>query len=195
MEKGGTMSLLEQQIKELQLRKNKADLYKLVLEEIQTNPKKEAFAEVWEDVMTEFSEFVVSRVEEIENGQQKKAPGKPAELTEEDRDILKALATRAKERVNTPVNSNSGAFASDDITVPKNQPPQRNNAEAAKMARRNDMLLFAKDHKHLDRKRVTVHTPQGDVGGIVVGAIAPNLIIKTDTGHEVPVPPENITVE
>jgi len=186
------MSLLEQQIKELQQRKSKADLFKLILEEIQTNPKKEQFAEVYEDVMAELAEFVSGRVQAIENGEEKQPAKQPAELTEEDKDLLKALANRARERVSAPVQ-NTGAFADEDITVPKNPQPRANNSQ--KQAKRQDMLQFAQQHRHLDRKRVTVHTPQGDVGGIVVGAIAPNLIIKTDTGHEVPVPPENITVE
>jgi len=186
------MSLLEQQIKELQLRKSKADLFKLVLEEIQTNPKKEQFAEVYEDVMAELAEFVSSRVSAIENGEEKQPQKTPAELTEDDKTLLLALARRAKERVTQPEN-NGGAFANEDITIPK-QPSARPNNQA-KQAKRQDMLQFAQEHRHLDRKRVTVHTPQGDVGGIVVGAIAPNLIIKTDTGHEVPVPPENITLE
>lgn len=187
------MSLLEQQIKELQQRKSKADLFKLILEEIQTNPKKEQFAEVYEDVMAELAEFVSSRVQAIENGEERQPAKQPAELTEEDKDLLKALANRARERVSAPVQ-NTGAFADEtDITVPKTPQARPNNV--AKQAKRTDMLQFAQQHRHLDRKRVTVHTPQGDVGGIVVGAIAPNLIIKTDTGHEVPVPPENITVE
>lgn len=187
------MSLLEQQIKELQLRKSKADLFKLILEEIQTNPKKEQFSEVYDDVMAELAEFVSSRVQAIENGEAQKEQEKPAELTEDDKSLLLALARRAKERVTQPA-SNAGAYADEtDITVPKAPQPRPNNT--AKQAKRTDMLQFAQQHRHLDRKRVTVHTPQGDVGGIVVGAIAPNLIIKTDTGHEVPVPPENITVE
>jgi hypothetical protein len=190
-ESGGNMSLLEQQIKELQLRKSKADLFKLVLEEIQTNPKKEQFAEVYEDVMAELAEFVSSRVAAIENGEERQPEKTPAELTEDDKTLLLALARRAKERVAQPEN-NGGAFANEDITIPK-APARQQNPQ--KQAKRQDMLQFAQQHRHLDRKRVTVHTPQGDVGGTVVGAIAPNLIIKTDTGHEVPVPPENITVE
>lgn len=194
MEKGGgNMSLLEQQIKELQQRKQKADLFKLMLEELQTNPKKEQFAEVWDDVLAEMAEFVSSRVQAIENGETQKDENKPAELTEDDKGLLLELARRAKQRVNQPAQ-NTGAFADEtDITVPK--APARPQNNTAKQAKRMDMLQFAQQHRHLDRKRVTVHTPQGDVGGVVVGAIAPNLIIKTDTGHEVPVPPENITVE
>ena len=191
-ESGGSMSLLEQQIKELQLRKSKADLFRLVLEEIQTNPKKEQFSEVYEDVMAELAEFVSGRVSAIENGEERQPEKAPAELTEDDKSLLLALARRAKERVTQPEN-NGGAFTNEDITIPKTPARPQNNPQ--KQAKRQDMLQFAQQHRHLDRKRVTVHPPQGDVGGIVVGAIAPNLIIKTDTGHEVPVPPENITVE
>lgn len=182
------MSLLEQQIKELQLKKKKVDLYKLFLEELVTHPKKNEFSEVSEEVLAELKAFVDSQIDKIENGTTKEATKGPVELSDEDKALLLTIARRAKERV-VP---NHSTFASDeDITVPKApaKRPQQNPK-----ARNQDMITFAQEHRHLDRKRVTVHTPQGDVGGIVVGAIAPHLIVKTDTGHEVPVSPENITV-
>lgn len=193
------MSLLEQQIKELQIKKNKADLFRLILENIQTMPDDPKFSEVSEEVKNEVTTFLSDSIKAIEDGTP--APSKiplpsNAAFTEAQMEILRTVADRAQERsvVPTTPKANTGAFASDDedITQParrQNPPPQQ------KKTVHHDKIRFGLANRHLDGKRVKVFTERGEVGGNVVGLDAPHIIVKTDTGHTVPVLLDNIVVE
>jgi hypothetical protein len=183
------MSLLEQQIKELQLKKAKADFFKFLQQNLETLPVGEDFKEISGEVLAEMIEFIMHKIEEIESGKLT-PPKEEAEtlFTLKEANILKALAARAEGKTAT-TSTTSNTFGSDEARVPpKPETP-------GQKAKRQDMIQFALANRHLEKKRVRVITSQGEVGGVVVGMIAPNIIVKTDTGHEVPVDLDNLIVE
>lgn len=205
------MSLLEQQLKELQTRKEKIGYLREAISalEMLKVPKEgdEPAIEARKQTVEDVTNFVNSLISSLEDG---KAPVKTqtqevaagGQFSEEEVQILKDLVVRAQNRNPAPpppqqrnrtVPQNSGAFQSDedaeasvDLTKNRPQPPAKKG---------QDILQFAMSHRHLDGKRVTVTTKNGKVGGVVRGMLMPNIIVQTDTGHEAHIPPEQITVE
>lgn len=201
------MSQLEDQLAELLRKKETVDIYKSLAKEIEKSPSfSNVDVSLVEVILGEIAVFISGRVTEIETGQKSQSAGDVLVdfFTPEEVDILKEVAARTLQRMEAPpqqINKPrrapvaSGAFADDDeMEAPplrQNRPVQRT---PPKKAVNQDIVAFAMAHRHLDGKRCTVATRNGDVGGKIVGTEAPNLIIQMDTGHTIKAEPENVTV-
>lgn len=189
------MNLLEQQLKDLQTKKEKITYLKEVIQALELLGKpdegNEPATEARGQVIAELTEFITNQVAAIESGNTIQivptTQTSVGQFSEDDVATLKMVISRTRAKYQESLNTNT--FANEDITVPPKV------VIPAKKPKTTDMIRFAMENKHLERKRVIVHSKNGDVRGIVVGLLAPNVIVQTETGHEVPVDLENITVE
>lgn len=190
------MSPLEEQIYALQIQKKKADLLRHLLLNLQTLPL-DAFKEVSEEVVGEVAQFINLKICDIELGKPveptlKEMGDIPSPFTTEEVEILKTIAVRAQNRTPTPpTNANAGAF-SDETKQPE---APKKPMTPSQRARTQDKIQFALANRHLDQKRVTVQQGPNQVGGTVVGLDAPFVIVRTDTGHTVPVELDHLITE
>lgn len=194
------MSLLEQQLKELQTKKAKIAYFREALAALdllsKPNEGDESSAEARNQAIVDLTDFIDAQIKLIEEGK----PQTPAEKEEapvagqfsaDEVVVLKQLAARAQGRTPpTPPQQNNpvqpSAFGPED-GAPAQKP--------AAPKKQQDVLQFALAHRHLADKRVIVKTKDGEVGGTVRGILMPNIIVVTDTGHEAAVPPETIRLE
>lgn len=70
----------------------------------------------------------------------------------------------------------------------KTQVPQNNSDEPT------DPLKFLLKYRHLEGKKVSFDTKNGEVTGTVKGMVTPHLRIETDTGHVASVRPTDIRI-
>lgn len=195
------MSFLEQQLRELQIKKHKISYFRLVLGLLSATEGSEEETEAQKQAIEELTQFINARVEAIESGKEaaksESSEAASSQFSEEEVVILKQIVDRALNRQAPQTkafwdqDANKGAFASDDAPP---QAPKKPESPGQK-AKRQDKIQFALANRHLDGKRVTVIQNGNQVGGKVVGLDAPNVIVKTDTGHTVPVDLDNLMVE
>lgn len=173
---GYYMSKIDDQIRELQLRKTKIEFLEHILKSAQDYDHV-GFKEVKEEVVSRLEKFVNDSIEEIESGVSG-SNGSSGELTQEDIQVVKMLAQKAKNKINNTTTR-----------TPPAQPKQKPVADP------NDKLNFALNNRHLADKRVSVANNENmQVHGKVVGLDAPNVIVKTDTGPTIEVPITNISL-
>lgn len=189
------MSTLEEQIAALQFQKHKAELFKNMLKLIADLQVEEQFKEAFNEAFLEVNDFIKSKIDSIESRKAVQAVTEETSFTADEMNILRAVIARASQLTlgNPPAQpaGANGAFANEDDPQP---PPRRPNPVNRKDTTQ-DKIRFAMANRHLDSKRVTVITNNGTIGGKVVGIDAPHIIVKTDTGHTIPVDLENITLE
>lgn len=210
------MSPLEQQLKELQTKKHKIAYFQEAIQSLdllgKPNEGDTERTDARLQVVQELIDVIHSKIAEIESGQNTVVSGPIGTFTQEEVEILKTLAGRALERQpqyeNVETNSvvmaipkkrsvspNNGAFADDDDQEEPQRPQKTQPPRLPPQKRPQDKVSFALANRHLENKRVTVRTRDGQVGGVVTGLDSPNVWVKTDTGHTVPVPLEHLTVE
>jgi hypothetical protein len=208
------MSQLEQKLKELKTQQEKAGYLRQVLTNLENlpksenNPQNEPAIMARASVIEELTEIIGERILQIENDETPntsvgvRIDGLPSDFSPEEVNVLKTLAARAMTRTPErppvqPRGNNSSAFASDDDDyTPPAPPPRPRQTPPTKHEQREDKISFGLRNRHLDQKRVLVVTKQGiQTAGIVVGLDAPNIVVKTDTGHTIQVPLENVTLE
>ena len=195
------MSLLEQQMQELKLRQRKASFLKVLLglldskiEYKDEKPSKEEI-EADKEISGIVMNFIQDQINHIENGTpMPHTSSAEGQFTPEEVSYLKDMVTRFVNRTLQTDSANAGE-ASAGGAPGIFRPQQPTQSQQPQRKGNKDILTFAMEHKHLNGKRVIVHTKQGKVGGVVTGADMPNLWVKTDTGHVVPVLPENLTLE
>lgn len=169
------MSKLEEQLKELQTKKLKADFFKNVKENLFAMvPKKEDGIEV--DVVNEIAAFIDAQVDMIESGEIKTTKEINSLFTTDEVEALKRIAGKV---LNKP-------------EVPNAFPNNNNNKALTKQERllqmtANDPIKFALKHRHLENKNVTVNNDGTIFNGKVVGLQAPNVVVETNSGQRIAV--------
>jgi hypothetical protein len=207
------MSLLEQQMRELQMRQRKVEFLKNLIGLVAPQPIKENemvpdfVAQAEQEISSEVQEFLKAKIDQIENGtpapSQEGLP-QQSEFTQEEVGFLKEMCARAGER---GITANNNVYADEEEEAPAPNPMERRRQNPgprprppqqapAKPKGQKDLVIFARENAHMHGKRVTVNAKQGRVGGVVTGVSSPGfLMVTTDTGHDVPVAIENITLE
>jgi hypothetical protein len=194
------MSLLEKQFQELKLKQRKAARLRTFLGLVQVaniaapeDAQEDFLADT--EVDTDIRNFLQSQIDFIENGKTLPAvaeAGTGLGLTEEELAFVKTLFQRAAQKGVV----SSGTYAEEaPENSPMSRPSQKKSNQPPGQKGNKDLLTFAMDHKHLNGRRVIASTKNGKIGGTVTGAEMPHLWIKTDTGHVVPILPENLTLE
>lgn len=195
------MSLLDQQLKELQVKKFKILYFQQILELLTLSPSNLVGSEqvekpAQEEAIKELTDFITTRISSIENGEPEKEL-KPFPqggfYTKPQLDMLLELANRALERtkpLQPPKNDNS-TFGSDEEEFVS---AKQVNSKKKPVRSGHDVLAFAMQYRHLDQKTCSVTTKNGEVAGKIVGTEAPFLVVQTETGHTIKVPPESVIV-
>ncbi len=198
------MTLLEQQLAELQAKKNRVDEFKILIAKITDSPNTTT-------VSKEVIEFIEKRITAIESGSDVLGIDTPVatlSFTDDEVGVLKQMANKIlTNKVSPPVpiqnpeikdrtTHASGAFGDEETEeLPPKRPNPKQPTQPPKRAANQDKISFAMAHRHLAEKRCTVVTATGNkVGGKIVGMDAPYLVVQTDTGHAINVPPEEVTV-
>lgn len=217
------MSLLEQQLQELKLKQRKVALLKTFLELVESPTKTDekltaAEAGADQEVIADLQSFIQQRIDAIENGtpapSQEALPEGALILSQDEIEFVKEMVARASER---GITANQGVYADEEQDDVDQAPPQRGPMDRPQRPRQpqgpqqrprppqpapqkpkgqKDLVIFARENAHMHGKRVIVQAKQGKVGGVVTGVSAPGfLMVTTDTGHDVPVAVENISLE
>ena len=165
--------LIEEQIKSLLRVKAKVDLYKKIISTIEA--EKSSKSEEQEALNSEF----------------------PGLLNEFCGEILTFCSKRVDDLGNMRKESPSAVTIVDQPQIPmQSQPVAQVQAPAAptEEVEPTDPLKFLLKYRHMDGKRVTVTTRDGNVEGTVRGMVAPNIKVETDTGYIVGVPPRTVKI-
>jgi hypothetical protein len=200
------MSLLEQQMQELKLKQRKVALLKTLIGLMEPTQDKNRTADELQadtEVLTELKNFTQALIDNIEEGKPLPQAGPANSIFSEDEvEFLKDLYARAAQRgvAAQPTAAGQGAYrddAEEEAPVPQRRPGPRPPAPPQNKIRpQKDLVAFAQEHRHMNGKRVIINTKQGKIGGVVTGVAGPGMLqVSTDTGHNVPVSPENITLE
>lgn len=175
------MSKIDDQIKELELRKKKISFYYAVKAFVVNNKD---FPETKKSVESQVVKFIATQIEAIENNATEdlsKTAFNKAEVK-----VLKDMAERVVSRTSSSTLTDTNKQLSQKPQISKS-PPNNNMPQ-------QDKLSFALANRHLDSKKVQVITENGNVSGTVCGLDAPNVVVKTDTGYTVEVPLDKIIV-
>lgn len=164
------MSKLDDQLKELQRRKAKIEMY--IAFKKRGAPVSDTYKDIASEVKDEINSFIDNKIALIESNEIEQ----PVDVfTDAEVKILKGLANRAAERAKEPTVKTP--------SKPKEKKP---------VAETQDVLSFALKYRSWGGKTVTVE----NAGlGKVVGMEAPNIIVKLEANAmTVKVPPENISL-
>lgn len=164
------MSLLDDQIKELQIKKLKSELLqsvKLVIAAMSPD----RFQEIFEEVVGEVKTFIDNQINAIESGISLK--NNTIEIfTPDEVNTLKLLSAKASAQLNSvPQNKPE--------VPPKPVPPPQ------------DKISFTLQHRPLGGKHVNVENAGK---GIVVGLDSPFILVKLDSGQTIQVTSDKITL-
>lgn len=199
------MSKIQDQIRELQVKQKKIDYVSYISDLLKNDKHCIDFKDVKEEILNKIDPFLVTLIEEIENGgatQKVANPTATGPLTADETQIARALIAQAASRIaGTPAaaapqrparKSNSGPFATADGSAP----PTGATGQKAGGLGTHDKMAFAMDNRHLGGKRVQVMNDKNiDLRGEVVGLDAPMVLVKTDEGPTIEVPLERIALE
>jgi hypothetical protein len=162
------MSKLEEQLKELSLKKKKVDYFKFLSDKL-VDIKNIEFKEVESEVKELLTQFISREINLIENGLEdtKKVskegdPSIPPIFDAESIKILNHLVEKAKHKFEKPIEQ------------PKESTPQKLPV--------SDKIRFAQQNRHLEGKTLTAKTLIGEVTGRVVGLDAPNILLQVTPG-------------
>ena len=170
------MSTIDQQIKDLLLKKAKINYLSYIADLIKNDTKCSDFKDVQKEVVDLIEPFLLQLMNSIETGTPVNTQ-KTEGLSESDISILKTLATKVVSR-KPQETQNAQPF---EKSVPKNEMSH------------TDKLNFAMNYRHLANKRVQVMNDQNAaIYGSVVGLDAPYVLIKTETGPTIQVPVEKV---
>ena len=161
------MSNIDKQIAELQRKKKKIEFLKHILNSVIDYTAKD-FEEVQPEVQDIMSEFINSKIEEIENGPKPQKKATPVQPTQND-----------------PM-----AGPGQKPAQPQAQPIPGNEKPSVQQ-----MASFALENRHLSGKTVTaVNAEGGEVKGEVVGLDYPHVLIRTDEGPVIKAPRERLKI-
>lgn len=172
-------SKIDEQIKELQLKKKKTEFLSHILASAVGYDHKD-FKEVKKSVVSDLEEYITSKIAEIESGESVEPTdvNDPSRFSDAQTEILQKIATRALLKEPGP---------------PKPQKPIKEATNEPVTA--PDKLAFALGNRHLAGKKVSIANDSNMIiKGEVVGLDAPNVIVKTETGPTIQVPIENISL-
>ncbi len=166
--------LIEEQIKKLQRIKAKIDLYKKVVANVQDElasvnqdaehkTLEQQYPGLLGEFCSELTGFCAGVIEQLGNGDSVPAATPPRRVPE------------AVEAQPEP---------------PKPKTPPATSVDDSEPA---DPLRFLMKYRHLDGKKVTWMTKDGQVQGVVRGMVTPNIIVETESGFTVPVPGRDLT--
>ena len=165
------MGKLEEQRKEIELKLTQIKCLEAIKKNLKPITEGEEFKSVSGEVNSWVEGYINSEIKLIEEGEPEPEPGESEDLSSEDTLILKQLVSQVKSKA----------------AAPKPVAPQLKPV---------DPVRFAMDNKHLDGKRVRIETKDGPIKGKVHGVNPSNqtLVIQTDTGYEIEVPPSQVSV-
>lgn len=184
------MNKLDKQIKELQLKKKKIELYNTIKSFVMKNKDKEKTTKEINDVKTEIqkevSKFIDSQISNIENNTDIKVVDNKINsiFCDSEIKILKNVAKRIFNKEKPVITKETNSPVTPNYTK-----PQTGVSDV------QDKFKFAMANRHLDSKKVIVTTVTGPMPGIVVGLDAPHIIVKTQSGATIKAAINNITVE
>lgn len=170
------MNPLEKQIKELQRKQKKVEIY----QEIADNLLKQTDSQTLE----------VLKIEQDYPGLIKEVCTEVISFLEHKRSILCELGhdvTVGNSPMTTDVAKEGAAT---QVTV---KPPETVK-QLVDPVEPTDPIRFLLKYKFLDGKLVNVTTPNGDVKAKVVGLLTPYIRVETETGYTVNVEPKHIKV-
>ncbi len=169
------MSKIDEQIKELMLKKRRVELLKTILHFVSATPSEDEFSEVRVEVVDLVKSFVDSTISMIEDAGKSSNPyleNEQASLSLEEISVLKEMVQKLKSK--SPGRAEAATSTFSEETEP------------------TDPLSFAQKYRHFDSKRVRVQTATGPVLATVVGLNTPQILVKTDTGYTVGFPPKHL---
>lgn len=184
MEVGEVMSKIDQQIKDLQLKKKKIDYVSYVADLIKNDTKCHDFKEVQKEIVGKIEPFLIDLISAIENDSEvvKKvdAANTTGTFSEQEAKALKAVADKLLNKQALPEQ-------------PKTQAAPQKPKTAKDEVSHTDKMNFALNNRHLASKRVQILNDQNaQIFGNVVGLDAPFVLVKTDTGPTIQVPLEKV---
>lgn len=172
------MSKLDDQIKELNLRKTKVECLAAVNKSLKdvTEKYKDAGAEV----KALIKGFIDAQINMVEEGVSPNIlePGFSAEEVSVLKQMINKIISKGATKpvaVAKPVENN--AFSKEPVTETSRAVAEANDHHA-----KADKIRFALQNSHLSNKRVKVEDGDASSEGVVVGIDAPNIIVKTDNG-------------
>lgn len=173
------MSILDEQLKELQGRKLKVEFFNLLKKNIGSisDPK---FKSVEKEVKDDLFTFIQAQVDMIEGGEVK-SKSEINELFNEDTvKTLLILAEKVKSKQTSSRQTQEPVKQADSL---------ENQLDYSKA----DKISFALQYRHLGGKDIKVSS-QGGAKGKVVGVDAPYIVVQLLNGQTVSVPPKDIMV-
>jgi len=169
------MSKIDEMIKQLQIKKLKADAYVAILE-LATSLDSSKFKAVKDEVISDLNSYVQLKIEEIEGGEEL-SPKKPdsavaSHFTPEDVGILTQVINQVKgKKPGVKVSANSVSL--------------------------EEKKRFVKEYQHLNNKRYTVDTEEGEMRATIIGLDAVNaqINIQLDGGRRTSIDPQALLKE
>jgi hypothetical protein len=184
MEVGEVMSKIDQQIKDLQLKKKKIDYVSYVADLIKNDTKCIDFKEVQKEIVGKIEPFLIDLITAIENDDQVvQKPGAVPVLSEVQTKVLAQVADKLLTKSSEPVQNTTPAKREE------RKKPEVDNVS------HHDKMNFAMNNRHLANKRVQVINDKNvELFGQVVGLDAPFVLVKTDTGPTIKVELEKVVL-
>lgn len=176
------MSKIDDQIKELQVKKRKVEFLNSLKGFISNSTTSKEFSDVKKEIEILVNEFVENQIKIIEDGEAPKSENPANQLADNEVVVLKDMVTRFLSKTNQVTKEK-------EIEVPKVQVEKQRIPMP-----QQDKISFALANRHLDHKRVKVITQNGNVSGIVCGLDAPNVVVKTDNGYTIEVTLDKIII-
>ena len=189
MGKGGTMSKIDELMKQLEEKKITIEAYNLIADSLAKTLEDKKFDSVRDDVSGKIAEYIIGEIEAVEENAlasqqpqvetQSSVPG----FSQEDLGALRILLDKVKGKA----PQNDGAFS--DGGNPPQQPRKRQTNASP------DKIKFALANRHLEGKVVVFQGQNGLIEGTVRGLDAPNVVVMTTTGKTLDVPIDEIEVK
>lgn len=178
------MSRLDEQLKELQTKKLKAEFLKLLKNKVGdvTNDK---FKSVEKEIKDQVFAFLDARVDMIESGEIKQESELKGLFSSDEVEVLKLLAQRAaskQNKVSQPKEIKENPYKTTGVEAAPEITAELTPAEKIK---------FAQELRHLDAKEIKM---KDGSSGTVVGLDAPHVIVQLYNGVSVRVKPEDVIV-
>lgn len=177
------MSKIDKLIEELQLKKTKIDYLNYLLNIIKTDEHCVDYKEIKNEMVSKIEPLLKNLITEIEDGTitEVKLEG---DFSKDELNTLKALAERANAK-NVIVDAKPADTRPKELVLNKKEP----------MMSVHEKMQFSLSHRHLANASVNVMNDQNvTITGKVVGIDAPYLVIKTESGPVIKVPPEKVSM-
>lgn len=173
------MSKIDSLIKDLLIKKKKIDYISYIADLLKGDKKCVDYLDVKDEVLSQIEPILLKLMNAIENDLPVSLDdSKKEDFSNEEKDILKMVVSKAKEKTLTP--------------QPK-EPIRKEESPKKPLVSNQDKLSFGLNNRHLANSKVQVINDQNiNITGLVVGIDAPFIIVKTDQGPTISVPLDKV---